>query len=79
MLFVKFADISQFERNLIFQRTKEGLASAIGRNGGRPPKDKTAIALALKMYESKNYSLSEIKKVTGVSKSTIYRYKDSNN
>ena len=77
MLFVIFAGISQFERDLISQRTKEGLASARarGRNGGRPPKDKTAIALALKMYESKNYSLSEIKKATGVSKSTIYRYK----
>ncbi|HBL83303.1 MAG TPA: hypothetical protein DDZ99_00075 [Clostridiales bacterium] len=29
------------------------------------------------MYESKNYSPSEIKKTTGVSKSTVYRYKDS--
>ena len=33
-----FAGISQFERDLISQRTKEGLASARsrGRKGGRP-------------------------------------------
>ncbi|MDD4422289.1 MAG: helix-turn-helix domain-containing protein, partial [Eubacteriales bacterium] len=29
---------------------------------------------ALKMYDSKNYSISEIVKATGVSKATLYRY-----
>lgn len=79
MLFVIFAGLSQFERDLISQRTKEGLTSARarGRKGGRPAKDKAAITLALKMYESKDYTLPEIEKATGVSKSTLYRYINS--
>jgi DNA invertase Pin-like site-specific DNA recombinase len=76
MLFVIFAGISQFERDLISQRTSEGLASARarGRKGGRPAKENAAITLALKMYDSKEYSVTEITKATGVSKTTLYRY-----
>lgn len=74
-IFTIFAGISQFERDLISQRTKEGLKSALarGRKGGRPKFDEKTIALALKMYNSKAYSISEIIKATGVSKSTLYR------
>ena len=41
LMFTIFAGISQFERDLISQRTLEGLvaARARGRNGGRPKKD----------------------------------------
>ena len=76
LMFTIFAGISQFERDLISQRTLEGLAAARarGRNGGRPKKDEKAITLALKMYQEKMYSISEITKATGVSKTTIYRY-----
>ena len=76
LMFTIFAGISQFERDLISQRTLEGLAAARarGRNGGRPEKDEKAITLALKMYQEKMYSISEITKATGVSKTTIYRY-----
>jgi len=76
MLFVIFAGMSQFERDIISQRTNEGLASARarGRKGGHPFKDKAAVTLALKMYDSKNYLISEIIKATEVSKSTLYRY-----
>jgi len=75
-MFTIFAGISQFERDLIFQRTLEGLAAAIarGRKGGRPKKDEKLIKLALKMYQEKTYSIAEITKATGVSKTTIYRY-----
>ncbi len=73
LMFTIFAGISQFERDLISQRTLEGLA-ARGRNGGRPKKDEKAITLALKMYQEKTYSIAEITKATGVSKTTIYRY-----
>jgi DNA invertase Pin-like site-specific DNA recombinase len=78
LLFTIFAGISQFDRDLISQRTKEGLSSARarGRKGGRPRKDTKSIELALKMYNSMQYSLSEISKATGVSKTTIYRYTD---
>lgn len=81
MLFVIFAGISQFERDLISQRTKEGLSSARarGRKGGRPVKENAALTLALKMYDSKNYYISEIVRATGVSKATLYRYLKNNN
>ena len=76
LMFTIFAGISQFERDLISQRTLEGLAAARfrGRKGGRPKKDEKTINLALKMYQEKVCSISEITKATGVSKTTIYRY-----
>lgn len=76
LMFTIFAGISQFERDLISQRTKEGLfsARARGRKGGRPSKAKKEVDLALKMYDSKEYSISEISKATGVSKTSLYRY-----
>ena len=76
MLFVIFAGISQFERDIISQRTKEGLESARarGRIGGRPKKPIKTIEMALKMYDSKDYSIDEIIKATGVSRTTLYRY-----
>ncbi len=76
LLFTIMAGLSQFERDLISQRTKEGLASARarGRSGGRPAKQNHKVGMALKMYDSKDYSISEILKATGLSKSTLYRY-----
>ena len=76
LLFTIFAGISQFERDLIRQRTIEGLqaARARGRNGGRPPKDESKIKLALNMYGSKVCSISQILEATGISKTTLYRY-----
>lgn len=76
LLFSIFAGISEFERDLIRQRTKEGLvaARARGRKGGRPSIDSASIELARKMYESKSCTLKEIRKATGVSKTTLYRY-----
>ena len=76
LMFTIFAGISQFERDLISQRTKEGLASARarGRKGGRPAKNKNDIEKAFKLYNSKDYSLKEIHEMTGVSKTTLYRY-----
>lgn len=76
LMFTLFAGISQFERDLISQRTKEGLESARarGRKGGRPRKPTKDINTALKMYKSKDYSISEITKATGISKTSLYRY-----
>lgn len=80
LMFTIFAGISQFDRDLTSQRTKEGLASARarGRNGGRPKKPSKAIQLALKMYDSKEYSVSEIIKAAGISKTCLYRYVRAN-
>ena len=76
LVFTIFAGISQFERDLISERTKEGLAAARarGRKGGRSTVDKKKLDLALKMYKSKDYSISEIIKATGISKATLYNY-----
>jgi DNA invertase Pin-like site-specific DNA recombinase len=76
LLFTIMAGLSQFERDLISQRTKEGLESARarGRVGGRPKKYNKKANVALKMYDSKEYSISDILKATGLSKSTLYRY-----
>lgn len=76
LLFVIFAGLSEFERDLIRERTKEGLAAARarGRKGGHPTLDPRAVELALKMYESKACTVAEITQATGVSKSALYAY-----
>lgn len=76
LMFTLIAGISQFERDLISQRTKEGLESARarGRKGGRPKKSQKDIKKALKLYDSKEYSVKEIEDMTGISKTTLYRY-----
>ena len=76
LLFTFFSGISEFERDLIRQRTLEGMAAARarGRHGGRPTLDPKQVDLAIKMYDSKACTVAEITKATGVSKSALYRY-----
>lgn len=76
LIFSVFAGLSQFERDLVQQRTVEGLeaARARGRKGGRPPKDTKAIELALKLYDLKTCNIAEITRTTGISKATLYVY-----
>ena len=76
LLFTIFSGVSQFERELIRERTMEGLASARarGRKGGRPGKDKKIVEQALTLYDSKAYSVEEISKTTGISRATLYKY-----
>lgn len=47
-----------------------------GKIIGRPKKSEDNLKKAFAMYESKQYSLIEIKNETGISKSTLYRYID---
>lgn len=76
LLFTIFSGVSQFERELIRERTMEGLASARarGRMGGRPGKDQKVVELALTLYGSRAYSVDEISKTTGISRATLYKY-----
>ena len=76
LLFTIFSGVSQFERELIRERTMEGLASARarGRMGGRPGKDQKVVEQALTLYDSRAYSVDEISKTTGLSRGTIYKY-----
>lgn len=76
LMLTVFQAFSQFERDLIVQRTKEGLESARarGRKGGRPRVKEKKIENALILYKSKNYSIKEIVDMSGVSPATLYRY-----
>jgi len=76
LMLTVFQAFSQFERDIIAQRTNEGLASARarGRNGGRPQVKDKNIEKALKLYNSKDYSIAEIVQMSGVSQATLYRY-----
>ena len=76
LMLTVFQAFSQFERDLIAQRTKEGLQSARarGRKGGRPRVKEKNIEKALKLYNSKEYSISEIVEMSGISQATLYRY-----
>lgn len=75
LMLTVLAALSQFERDVIKDRVCEGLASARarGRVGGRPKSDKKTLDKALKLYESKTHSIKEIKEITGVSESVLYR------
>lgn len=48
-----------------------------GKTIGRPRKSDENLQRAFAMYESKTYTLYDIKEATGISKSTLYRYLDS--
>jgi DNA invertase Pin-like site-specific DNA recombinase len=81
LMFTMNSAFAQFERDIIAERTKEGLKSARSRGkvGGRKKKDSEKVANALTLYDSQNHSVSQIEKVIGVSKATLYRrLKDRN-
>ncbi|MCP1224063.1 recombinase family protein [Sebaldella sp. S0638] len=69
------ASIAELERDILIERTQAGLSSARlrGRVGGRPKTKMEKIKRAIKLYEGKEYSIKEIKEMTGVSKSVLYR------
>ncbi|MGO1470633.1 MAG: recombinase family protein [Tissierella sp.] len=76
LMMTVFQAFSQFERDLIVERTKEGLKSARarGRKGGRPRANQANVNRAIKLYNSQEYSITEITIMTGISSSTLYRY-----
>jgi DNA invertase Pin-like site-specific DNA recombinase len=70
------AAIDQFERELIVEGTREGLAAARarGRVGGRKPSLTAAqIKHARKLYAEGGHTVAEIASLFGVSRQTIYR------
>ena len=69
-----WADTTTPQGKLLFAIFAGIAARARGRNGGRPPTDADKLNLASKMYKSKEYSISEILKATGISKTTLYRF-----
>lgn len=79
LFFTILAAIAQFEADLNSERTKSGLAAARarGRVGGRPRLDASAVEHALKLYAGREFTIAEITEMTGVSKTTLYRYRDA--
>ena len=75
LLFTILSALAQFERDVIADRTREGLnaARARGHSGGRPKTEQRKISQAIKLYQTKQYSVREIEELTGVKKSTLYR------
>lgn len=76
LLFTLMSALAQFERDVIADRTREGLASARarGRKGGRPSADGEMLRRAVKLYNSRDYSVKEITELTGVRRSTLYKH-----
>jgi DNA invertase Pin-like site-specific DNA recombinase len=74
LLFTIFAGLSQFERDLTSERTKEGLraAKSRGRLGGRPS-IRSEKAVSVRLLYDNNVKIVDIVKQTGLSRSTIYR------
>lgn len=76
LMFTLMAGISQFERDLISQRTKEGLESARARGkvGGRKSKlDDVTKRGVYDMYQQKKNTVNDICKMFGITKPTLYK------
>ena len=83
LIFNIFASLAEFERDIISERTKAGLAAARarGRLGGRPKglskEAQSKEEFAAMLYQKtgkKALSISEICERVGVSKPTLYNY-----
>jgi DNA invertase Pin-like site-specific DNA recombinase len=74
LIFHVFGAIAHFERRLISERTKDGIAAARakGRLPGRQPLDQGKVEAAIKLIQS-NISPVEAAKQLGLGRSTVYR------
>lgn len=74
LVFHVFGAIAHFERRLISERTKDGIAAARakGKRPGRQPLDMGKVDAAIKLVEAR-VSPTEAAKQLGVGRSTIYR------
>ncbi|HEY8689632.1 MAG TPA: recombinase family protein [Clostridium sp.] len=76
LMFTFMAGISQFERDLISQRTKEGLeaARARGRKGGRKPKlDDNKKKALYELYQQKKTTVKDLCDMFSITKPTLYK------
>ncbi|MBV8475859.1 MAG: recombinase family protein [Acidobacteria bacterium] len=78
LVFHIFSALAQFERRLIQERTRAGLAvaRARGRRGGRralQPGD-PKVELAYTMYVDHRWTIEELCATLGISRATCYRY-----
>ena len=77
LVFHVFGALAEFEAEVIRERTNAGLeaARARGRKGGRPFKlDEKKAVMARQLLKDPQATVTEVSKVLGVSRSTLYRY-----
>lgn len=77
LVFGIFAALAEFERDLISERTKAGLASARarGRKGGAPYKMTPAkLRLAMASMGNREVNVSDLCKELGITRQTLYRH-----
>lgn len=77
LVFGIFAALAEFERELITERTKAGLASARarGRKGGRPFKMTAAkLRLAMAAMGQPETKVSDLCQELGITRQTLYRH-----
>ncbi|MEN0050428.1 MAG: recombinase family protein [Bacteroidota bacterium] len=80
LTFHLFAALAEFERDIISERTKAGLAAARarGRFGGRPKglskKAKQTAIIAETLYKEGELSISEMCEQLNISRGTFYNY-----
>lgn len=79
LVFGIFAALAEFERELIIERTKAGMAAARarGRNGGRPYTMTAAkLRLAMAAMASRDTKVSALCAELGIRRQTLYRHVD---
>lgn len=77
LIFGIFAALSEFEAELIAERTRAGLAAARarGRMGGRPRKmTKETLTMAMAAMSDPKSNASEVAKRLGITTTTLYDY-----
>ncbi|MCF8710140.1 recombinase family protein [Rhizorhapis sp. SPR117] len=74
LIFHVFGAIAHFERRLISERTKDGIAAARakGKRPGRQPLDMSKVDAAIKLVEAR-ISPTDAARQLGIGRSTIYR------
>ena len=77
LVFHMFSALAEFERALIRERTRAGLAAAkrAGRTGGRPPKlTEDDLDVARTLLANPDITVGDVADRLGVSPATLYRY-----
>ena len=79
LVFHVFAALSEFERNLIRERTQAGLAAARararGRAGGRKPKlDDQQVREIKALLRDPDIQVADVARRYGVSRTTLYKH-----